>query len=152
MTLVGSGDVAARRSLDRQTGLIEVIDHRLSDGNLARPKVGMPERVFHRPNVADVEPLADDHHGPASAPQKVVHLLAELFEGDGGLGHIDEQRHLTRGVGQPRGGGNEADFTSHCLENQNRVGRRGTFVLFVGVLNGLHPVTRGRTVTGGMVD
>ena len=54
--------------------------------------------------------------------------------------------------GQPGRGGNKSDAASHRLQHQYRVGRTRAFVLFVGILYGMHPIFGARSVARRVVD
>ena len=104
------------------------------------------------PQIADVEPLADDHDAPAIALELADHVLAKLGQGQARLGQVDLDGQLPLGVGQPGRGRNEADLPAHRLDDQHRVGGRGAGVLLVGLTQVMGVVARHRAVAGRMVE
>ena len=150
--LVGARNVAARRALGRQADRIQVVDDRLRDRNLARAEIRVSERIFHFAEVADVEAFANDDDATARFAELFVHLVGHLGESSGRLGKIDKERRFAFRVGEARGGRDEADFASHRLQDENRVGRGGTAVFLFGVLDCMRPIFRRRRVAGRVVD
>ena len=144
--------VSSGGPLGGQPRFVQVVHHDLRNGQLAGTERRVAERVFHLAQIADVEPLAEHHQAPAGPTQLVVDLVGQLLERAGALGQVNLQRHLSPGIGQPGRGRNETDLAAHRLQHQHRIGRARARILFVGVLDHVHPVTGHRPVAGRVID
>ena len=80
VALVRAGHVPACEAANRQLPGIQVGNHNLLGGVVARPELDMAEGVLARAEVAGVEPLAQGHDAPAAAPELAAHVIRQLFE------------------------------------------------------------------------